>query len=278
MDHFIGFDTLIRVFLGRDKALYLFGPPGFLAHVQGKLAGYTWNLVHEYENDFRLIVHEVHQDAMFVKTFVCQDRFKAPAIASKRSFHGTLLEEPHFLVQGILLDHRIPCLGLSLTESYHVNILKEALEKMNLPVGPWLNRFKEAVYQQKDTGTEFVVTWREQGQVTQQRRFVLGDLVEKIARISPGQKIVYITDALDSPENARKIIELAKGADMLFIEAAFLDREKQIARKKYHLTARKAGCLARKAEVRQFEIFHFSPRYRGHADELEREARQAFDQ
>ena len=48
MDHFIGFDTLLRTLLGRDKTLHLFGPPDFFQHVEGKLAGYTWNLVSEF--------------------------------------------------------------------------------------------------------------------------------------------------------------------------------------------------------------------------------------
>jgi ribonuclease Z len=121
-----------------------------------------------------------------------------------------------------------------------------------------------------------VVTWEERGKVTHERRFVLRDLFKRIARISPGQKITYITDVGADPENRRKIIKLAKGADLLFIEGAFLDSEKETARKKYHLTAREAGELARKAGVKQFQLFHFSPRHKGQAQELEKEAREAF--
>jgi len=29
MDHFVGFDTLLRVCLGREKQIHLFGPAGF---------------------------------------------------------------------------------------------------------------------------------------------------------------------------------------------------------------------------------------------------------
>ena len=44
MDHFFGFDHLLRLHLGREKVLYLYGPGGILKNVEGKLAGYTWNL------------------------------------------------------------------------------------------------------------------------------------------------------------------------------------------------------------------------------------------
>ena len=48
MDHFIGFDRVLRVALGRGKTLRLYGPPGLIANVGGKLHGYTWNLVDGY--------------------------------------------------------------------------------------------------------------------------------------------------------------------------------------------------------------------------------------
>jgi ribonuclease Z len=48
LDHFIGFDTVLRVALGRGKTIRLFGPPGIIQNVQGKLRGYTWNLVDGY--------------------------------------------------------------------------------------------------------------------------------------------------------------------------------------------------------------------------------------
>ena len=48
MDHFIGFDRVLRLFLNRDKDLALFGPAGILDCVAGKLAGYVWNLTDDY--------------------------------------------------------------------------------------------------------------------------------------------------------------------------------------------------------------------------------------
>ena len=76
MDHFIGFDTLLRVFLGREKEIHLFGPPSFFARVEGKIAGYTWNLVNEYQNTFSLKVTEIHPDRTLTRVYLCKDRFR----------------------------------------------------------------------------------------------------------------------------------------------------------------------------------------------------------
>jgi ribonuclease Z len=276
MDHFIGFDTLLRIFLGREKDIHLFGPPGFLGHVEGKLAGYTWNLVNEYQTNFGLKVTEVQKENMLTKTYLCRDRFRSESLPEVVPFTGILLREPSYSVESVFLDHRTPCLGLCLVENFTINIIKEALREMELSVGPWLTRFKRALYEKQDPRMEFLVTWEEKGKVIREKRFVLGDLAVKIGRISPGQKIAYITDIIGSPENDEKVVRLSGEADQLFIEAAFLDCDREIARKKYHLTAKEAGELAKRARVKQFTLFHFSPRYYGREADIEREALEAF--
>src|SRR5205809_2701562 len=57
MDHFIGFDRILRVALGRGKALRLFGPPGLIATVTRKLPGHPWNLVHGYALTIEILEH-----------------------------------------------------------------------------------------------------------------------------------------------------------------------------------------------------------------------------
>ena len=41
IDHFIGFDQLLRILIGRDQTVRLFGPSGILETVEHKLAGYA---------------------------------------------------------------------------------------------------------------------------------------------------------------------------------------------------------------------------------------------
>jgi ribonuclease Z len=104
----------------------------------------------------------------------------------------------------------------------------------------------------------------------------LGEIKERFCTISRGQKIAYVVDARFDEENEAKIIALAHGADVLYCESPYLDVDAENARSRYHLTARQAGLMARKAHVRDLVVFHFSPRYTGQGEALEREAMDAF--
>jgi ribonuclease Z len=275
MDHFAGFDPLLRTFLGRQKTFHVFGPPDFLQNIEGKLASYTWNLVENYSHGFSLKATEVHPTYTISRIYDCKKGFKSNRAPEQAHFDGTLLSEPAFSVHAIHLDHKIPCLGFTLKERFHVNIMKDSLKRLKIPVGPWLKRFKEALYEEHEPERDFQVAWKEAGN-EHKLTFRLGELADQIASISPGQKITYIVDVLFSPENVEKIIDFARNADHLFIEAAFLDAEQEIARNKYHLTAKQAGTLAGKTGAKQYTLFHFSPRYTHAAHLFQEEADRAF--
>lgn len=273
MDHFVGFDHLLRLFLGREKTLCLSGPPGFLANVEGKLAGYTWNLVKHYTNRFVLEATEIHPKELLTRQYRVQDGFRPPSGVQRQAFDGKLLEEPGLTITATALDHRIPSMAFALQEQFHVNIRRDRLNALGLTPGPWLQRFKQGLFRRLDPGSPFEVPGRfSRGGA---RRFSLGELASEIALITPGQKIGYIADAVYSPENVARMLALVEGADHLFIEAAFLEHERQAAFEKCHLTARQAGEIAGRAHARQISVFHFSPRYSS-GDLLEREARIAW--
>lgn len=273
IDHFIGFDRLLRLFLGRDKTLHLYGPAGIHRNVEGKLAGYSWNLVQNYENRFILHVSEVASSGIDTRTYHCRDRFIPKDLPVTAPFTGKILEETSLSVSAEILDHDIPCLGFSLTERFHVNIMKDRLAALGLPVGPWLGLFKKALFEDRDPKTEVDIPVEGSPDT---RRYRLGELASKIALITPGQKITYITDAACTPSNREKILQLAADADQLFIEAAFLSADRGKARKKRHLTARQAGEFAGEARAKQFTVFHFSPRYTDREQALIDEATAAY--
>ena len=253
MDHFMGFDWLVRIRLGREGGLRLYGPPGFLHQVESKLAGYTWNLVHNYENDFVITATEVHEDgAAWRADFPMRRAFRRENETSFCTEDLVLLDEPGFRVRCTFLDHRTPCLAFALEEGRHVNVWKNCLEEKGLPVGPWLKQLKQAVLEGRPSDTPVI------GPDGRPRPLaVLLDCV----RLTPGMKIVYVTDAAFSPGNAERIQALAMGADKLFIEAVFAHEMAARAREKHHLTAAQAGWLAHRAGAKSVVPFHHSPVY-----------------
>ena len=96
----------------------------------------------------------------------------------------------------------------------------------------------------------------------------LGELRGHVFRINRGQTLAYVTDAADHPANRAEIIRFAAGADRLFIEAAFLHRDRALADATRHLTARAAGEIARAAGVGRVTPFHFSGRYLAKSEEI----------
>ncbi len=274
MDHMVGFDRLLRLFLGREKTLYLYGPEGFLGNIEGKLAGYSWNLVKHYKNRFCLHATEVTPELLKTKRYLCQEGFLSGQGAEEKPFNSILLGESSLSVSVVILDHRIPCLGFSIKERFHVNIIKDALIDLGLEVGPWLKVFKDALFTGEDPNSEFEVRCGRED--SKKNRFRLGELANRIAMITPGQKVTYIADAVYNEQNADRIVEFAIDSDHLFIEAAFLDEDVEIAGTKYHLTAKQAGEIAGKAGAKRFTLFHYSPRYKGREHLLRREADAAY--
>jgi len=271
IDHFVGFDTLVRLMLNREKALKVFGPPGFLANVRGKLAGYTWNLTEGYP--FSVIAAEVHPERTISQAFRSQHRF-IPEEREEEPFAGILEEDSHLKITAAHLDHFIPSLAYALEERFHINVHKERLAKRGLSIGPWLKEMKEALWR-GDSGDLRLKVPLESGGGSEEKEFSLQDLKETVF-LTPGQKIAYVADSRFTEENVHRIIQLAYGADLFFCEAGFLERDRERAEERGHLTARQAGELARRAKVKKLQVFHFSPKDEKEGTLLYQDAEEAF--
>ena len=278
MDHFIGFDQLLRVSLGRNSQIRLFGPPGIIRNVENRIGSYTWNLVHNYRSDFSLSVTEMAEDgSLRSRRYPCRTAFAPEGDDREAGRDGLIAEERFFFVRSVWLDHQTPSLAFRWEERRRINIKKSALEGMGLPPGPWLLTLKEMVLAGLPDGTPVRAWWKGEGGLPVERQVSLGELRERVVLVTPGRRIAYVTDALFSERNAERIVELAAAAEILFIEAPFLERDRRQAGQKYHLTARQAGILARRAGVKRLQLFHFSPKYRGAGDRLRAEALAAFN-
>jgi len=279
MDHFIGFDAVLRVALGRGKTLRVYGPRGVTDNINGKLRGYTWNLVDGYP--LTIEAHEFDGQELRRTIFHAADGFlPSPPSVHPLTPHNSIglfmvLEDPMFTVTAVALNHRIPSFAYALEERFHINVNKQKLHEAGLPVGGWLKDVKQHLWARKSDDFRFTAVLFDEHR-RMEREFVLGEFAREFLTISRGQKLAYVVDARYDEENEAKIIALAKHADVLYCESPYLDVDAEKARDRYHLTARQAGIMARKAEVRDLVVFHFSPRYTGQGEVIEQEAQEAF--
>ena len=279
MDHFIGFDRVLRIALGRGKQLKIHGPPGLIDNVEGKLRAYTWNLVDGYP--LTIEVYEAHPSETHSAVFRAADGFRREERETSVRPHEdfsrpfTVFEDPMFTVTAAALNHRIPSFAYALQERFHVNINRERLHAAGLPVGSWLKDLKHHLWHGRPDDFEFTVTLYFEHR-KEQRTFRLGEVRDRFVAVTRGQKIVYVVDARYDEDNEAKIVALGREADVFYCEAPYLDRDADKARERYHLTARQAGILARKSGARDLVVFHFSPRYTGLGNAIVGEAMEAF--
>jgi ribonuclease Z len=91
-----------------------------------------------------------------------------------------------------------------------------------------------------------------------------------LGEVRLGRKVAVSADTAYS----QRVIEAARGADVLVHEATFAEEERDRAHETLHSTAAEAAGVARSAEVGLLALTHLSNRYFG--GEIEREAQAVF--
>lgn len=271
MDHFAGFDTLLRVVLGRKARLVLTGGPGFVEQVEHKLRAYTWNVVHRYEVELVLEVRALGLDGRVGRAHFSSRRgFAREALPHADCPGGVLLDEPLLRVRAAFVDHGTPCLAFAVEEKARVRVDRARLDALGVATGPWLRALKLAVLGGAPPATPIELAWRDRDGVHAMTRSV-GELADVVLDVTPGQRLGFVTDLRDSAANLHALQALLGGVDRLFIECAFLDADRAHAQRKHHLTARQAGAIAGAIGARAVTPLHLSPRYAQRADAVRAE-------
>jgi ribonuclease Z len=276
IDHFFGFDRLLRLLIGREKEVALYGPTGFIDHVHHRLQAYWWNLSDSYSSDLVFTATEIVSP---VESRAARFRLKN-AFAPEPAGDGVIADniictQLSFRVSTAILEHHhAPCLGFAIEEVAHLNVWKSRLAGLGLPVGSWLRDLKQA-FMEGRPGDHVLRVPAGHGSAAM-RDVPLADL-SSLLTVTPGQKIAYVTDIADTAANRAAAVGLARDADMLFIEAPFVQADAALAAGRSHLTTGAAGMIARAAGVRRVEPFHFSPRYAGQDVRMLNEVNAAFE-
>ena len=275
MDHFADFDRLLRANLRQSRTIRVFGPDGITEKVGHRLAGYSWNLADGDSSDLRLVVTEVASaTAATVTEFRLRHRFQPGDTHTRALDDGVILADDAVIVHTAVLDHKLPCLGFAVTERQRLTVLTSGLDRLGLKPGRWIDDLKAAIAAGAPPDTAIAVTPTDPAKGP--AALPLADLAEAAIRAEPGRKVAYVVDAGPTADNHARIVALARGADILFIEAAFTQADHALAEARFHLTAELAGRIAAEAGVRRVEPIHLSLRYQDAPGPVLAEVRAAF--
>jgi ribonuclease Z len=254
MDHFMGFDQVLRTILHRDEPLDIYGPQGIIGKTAAKLQAYTWNLTRGYGLEIR--IHEVERDRITLASARADEGFTIRDRQVRARTGSLVAVHPRYRIDAAILDHHgIPCLGYAIREPFRVGIRRGALESRGYLPGPWLAALKESILAGRLD--EVVAAKTRDGSAALPVR----DLREELIVQAPGQAIAYVTDIASTEANIAGLEEVAKGVDTLYIEAFYLGELSGLAKEKGHLTAAQAGMIAARLGAKHAFPMHVSPRH-----------------
>ncbi|MDK2875953.1 MAG: ribonuclease [Archaeoglobaceae archaeon] len=150
-------------------------------------------------------------------------------------------------------EHIVPSVGYALIEENTRKFEREKALALGIPPGPLYARLKsgESIY------------WR--------GKLITPEMV--LGEVKRGRKIVYTGDT----RPCDRTVEIAMNADLLIHDASFSENMKERAIETGHSTAREAGEVAKKANVKKLILTHLSARYSKDPEPLLKEAREVFE-
>jgi ribonuclease Z len=268
MDHFIGFDRLLRVNIPHRRLLRIWGPAPFIERVQAKLRAYTWNLIDP--DQVRVAVSEIHGDGRITEALLTNsDGFAIREQSSQQSLQHLFSFADGSRMQAVLLDHKgIASVAYRLETPNRLRVKIEAMEALGLEAGPWLGQLQTKLRNKK---TEEVIT-------VQHRTWTVGALGEALMQHEMGRSFVYLTDASFDRVNLQRLRQAFPGTSDMLSESSFADVDVKRAVDKAHLTTRQSALLARALGVERFHVFHVSGIYGQGPASIAEEAQRLFQE
>lgn len=163
---------------------------------------------------------------------------------------GIFFENESISIGSYKMKHNIPCIGYFINEADTRKINLDYIKRFNIREGPVLGNLQR--------GKDIIFLGKK-------------IKVKDATYIKKGKKISIVMDT-GLTNNCYKI---AKDADLLICESTYGSDLKDKARKHYHLTSEQAAMIAKKSNVKNLVLTHFSQRYRD-INELEIEAKKIF--
>ncbi len=262
IDHFVGFDRLLRINVPHRRVLEFCGPPGIVANIQGKLAGYAWNLLERHQ--IRFVIHELHAPNRIVSyRLQFEDGFKLYQFHDFPHPDGTVTTfKDGARIKATLVDHGIPVASYRLCFPPKYRVRSEELAKHDVQPGPWLKQLLAAL-DDPHAPEEIAV---------EGKNYRIDWLKDNLLDCYPEFSVSYLTDLRFCWENLDVVKKLHWDTTVLFCESAFNAEDCLRAVQKAHLSTRQCALLASWIGSRRLENFHFSKIYSPRSGALRGEA------
>lgn len=255
MDHFMGFDTLVRQVLVSPRRFDIFGPPGLADKVEHKLSAYDWNLHENFWCSFR--VHEIFHDHIARCSFPGSQRFVRKDCGVVERSDATVFENRWVVVKACQADHRIPVLVYRVDEQPAFGVDTARMRAAGFTPGPWIGELKRQFYEKtlgrillqipKAGSRAFLTTVRD-----------TAALYALIGRTPKAASVGYLTDIGFSDHNLTSVVRLLRGVTLLVGECAFLADHVEKARRSYHLCTGDVNRLLQEIRPAFFLPVHLS--------------------
>lgn len=162
---------------------------------------------------------------------------------------GLVHEDENFRIEAKFLEHGVENIGWRVQEKDTRKFDKQKLDALGVQ-GPLVRELEK------------------QGKVKIDGKIVT---LDQVSTLRTGDVLAVVIDT----SYTEAALDVARGAKLLLCESTYLERHRQLAEDHHHLTARQAAEIAKKAQVEQLILTHFSARYQD-LEEFVREARAVF--
>lgn len=251
LDHFSGFDRFLRGCLNSNNTIRFYGPKGFINNMQGRLQGYNWNLITDY--NIKFIAIELDEKGNKSALFSAKNSFMKEEIEAPQ---GDIDIGDKFILKYEFFDHSITSIGYRVCEPINISVNKEKLVNYGYKSGEWIKQLKN--YLEANVSKNNIITvLTNNGSVDK----TIGELEDSIIEYKKAQDVTYITDIAPSYENYQKAIAFAKDSALLLIEAVFMKNDVMHAQLKNHLTIDLSKDIFLRSNSLKVRFHHFAPKY-----------------
>jgi ribonuclease Z len=186
-------------------------------------------------------------DVLDMDYWGCRFRIIPKSVPFEGNKVTTIYETKDYEISSIPTEHTVPSVAYAFRERDRINVdIKKAEKMFGLRQGPLVGRLK-----------------RKGSLLFKGRKINLED----VALVRKGVKVVYSGDT----EPCENILKISENADLLIHDATFIEQMEN----RMHAGAKEAAKIAKKANVKNLVLTHFSRRYKDLRD-LEQEAKKFF--